>query len=100
MDAFIVLVVIVFAICWFRKFRKVVYVIASLDILLRICNFLAHNLKIKELSSFFDKYFADSIPAVIAKYANDSLYLVLVWAYVIIMAVFLFYTVKILIKKR
>lgn len=100
MDAFLVLVIIIFSICWFRKFSKVVYAIASIDILLRICNFLAHNINIKELAIFFDKYFADSIPAVIAKYANDSLYLILVWAYVIVMIVFLFYTIRTFIRKR
>jgi hypothetical protein len=100
MDAFLVLVIIIFVICWYRSFPKTVYAIASTDILLRICNFLAHNLKIEELASFFDKYFADSIPSVIAKYTNSDLYNILLWAYVILMIVFLFYTVRIFFKKR
>lgn len=100
MDAFILLVIVVFLMCWYRKFSKVVYGIAMIDIFLRIIDFFTHNLYIKELSDFANRYLPKSIPYVISSYLNGVLELILIWAYVIIMAVFLFYTARIFIKKR
>lgn len=100
MDAFILLVIIVFLMCWYRKFSKVVYGIAMIDIFLRIVDFLTHNLYIRELSDFANKYLPKSIHSVINNYLEGIPAIILVWAYVIIMCVFLFYTARIFIKKR
>ena len=100
MDAFILLVIVVFLMCWYRKLSKVVYGIAMIDIFLRIIDFFTHNLYIKELSNFANKYLPKSIPSVINAYLDGIPELLLIWTYVIIMCVFLFYTVRIFIKKR
>jgi len=99
-DAFIILIIVVFLMAWYRKFSKVVYGIAIMDIFLRLVYFITNNIYIKELSEFSKKYLPASIPSVINKYLDGIPALILVWIYVIVMCVFLFYTLKIFIKKR
>ncbi|MBQ8472305.1 MAG: hypothetical protein IJ501_02250 [Bacilli bacterium] len=99
MDALIFLVLLVVVICFFRRLSNTVFFIAIFDIFLRILTFLKYN-TIPEIKSFIAKYFPESIPNIIGKYAKDDLYTILVWAYVILMIIFLFYIVRIFIRKK
>ena len=99
-DAVLLIVLIVAAICYFRKLDSSVYFIASLDILFRIVSFIKDKIGKGEVYNFMDKYFPSSIPGVINKYTDGIVADILVWIYVAMFAVFLFYTVKILWKKR
>ena len=99
-DVVILIVLIVAGICYFRRLDSSVYFIASLDILFRILTFIKNNLGIEELSKNIGKYFPESIPGVINKYTDGVLSDILMWIYVCMFGVFLFYTVKILWKKR
>lgn len=99
-DVVLLIVLIVAGICYFRKLDSSVYFIASLDIFFRILTFIKNNLGVKEISEFIGKYFPESIPAIIYKYTDGVVSDVLVWIYVIMFAVFLFYTIQILWKKR
>ena len=102
MEVYVVLliVLIVAGVCFFRKLDSSVYYIASLDIFFRILTFIKNNLGSKEVSTFISKYFPESIPGVIDKYTDGVLCTILMWIYVAMFALFLFYTVKILWKKR
>ena len=99
-DVVILIVLIVAGVCFFRKLDSSVYYIASLDIFFRILTFIKNNLGYKDVSSFISKYFPESIPGVIDKYTDGIVCTILMWIYVAMFAVFLFYTIKILWKKR
>ena len=99
-DVVLLIVLIVAGVFFFRKFQSSIYFIASLDIFFRILTFVKNNIGVKEVSNFVSKYFPESIPGVIDKYTDGVLCTVLMWIYVAVFAIFLFYTVKILWKKR
>lgn len=95
-DVVILIVLLVAGICYFRELDSSVYYIASVDIFFRILTFIRDNLKIEEIR----KYFPESIPSIIYKYTDGVFSDILIWIYVIMFGIFLFYTVKILWKKR
>ncbi len=99
-DLMLLLILIIAGVCFFRSFSSSVYFIAALDIFFRILTFLKNNLGIPEISTFISKYFPESIPQIINKYTDGVLSTILLWVYVALFAVFLFYTVRILWKKR
>ena len=99
MDALIFLVLLVAVICFFKKLSNTVYFVAIFDIFLRILTFIKNN-TLPEIKSFIAAYFPESIPNIIGKYARDDLYTILVWAYVIIMMIFLFYVTRTFIRKK
>lgn len=99
-DVVLLIILIVAGVCFFRNLNSSVYFIASLDIFFRILTFIKDNLGVSEISSFISKYFPESIPGIIYKYTNGIISTVLMWIYVLMFAVFLFYTVRILWKKR
>ena len=99
-DVVLLIVLIVAGVCFFRRIDSSVYFISSLDIFFRILTFIKNNLGVEEISSFISKYFPESIPSVIAKYTDGVLHTILIWIYVGMFAMFLFYTVRILWKKR
>ncbi len=99
-DVVLLIILIVAGVCYFRKLDSSVYFIASVDILFRILTFIKNNLGIEEISKNISKYFPESIPGIITKYTDGVVSDILMWIYVAMFAVFLFYTVKILWKKR
>ena len=74
--------------------------VAIVDIFLRIFHFLIVNIEIKGISEYIEKYLPVSIPDIIENYTSDMLYDILIWIYVIIMAIFLGYTIKHFIYKK
>lgn len=99
-DVFLLVILIVAGICFFRSFSGSVYFVAVLDIFFRILTFIRDNLGIKEVTSFIKSYFPESVPAVIYKYTDGIFSTILMWIYVVLFIVFLFYTIRILWKKR
>lgn len=99
-DVVLLIVLIVAGICYFRRLDSSVYFIASVDIFFRILTFIKNNLGVKEISDFISKYFPESIPGIIDKYTKGIVNDILMWIYVAMFGVFLFYTLKILWKKR
>ncbi len=99
-DVVLLIILIVAGICFFRKFDATVYFIAVIDIFFRILDFIANHIGVDEVSKFIKEYFPSSIPGVIEKYTDGVLTDILLWIYVILFAAFLFYTFKILWKKR
>lgn len=99
-DVVLLIILIVAGVCFFRRVDSSVYFIAALDIFFRILTFIKDNLGVAEISSFIGKYFPESIPGIIHKYTDGILSTALMWIYVGLFALFLFYTVRILWKKR
>lgn len=98
-DLVVLLVILAIVIFFFKKFSSVVYSVAIVDIFLRILTFLKYN-TVPELKALIGKYFPESIAAMIAKYSNGIFYTILMWAYVIIFAIFLGYITIYFINKR
>jgi len=99
-DAVLLIILIVAGVCFFRKLDSSVYYVSALDIFFRILTFIKDNLGVSEISSFIGKYFPESIPGIIYKYTDGIVSTILMWVYVLMFIVFLFYTVRILWKKR
>ena len=99
MDAIIFIILLLVVIFFFKRFSNTVFFVAIVDIFLRILTFIRDNTFV-ELKKFIGKYFPENIPNIIGKYAKGDLYLILVWIYVILMIVFLYYIVKIFIKRK
>lgn len=99
MDAIIFAILLIIVIFFFKRFSNTVFFVAIVDILLRILTFIRDN-TFKEIKNFIEKYFPENIPHIISKYAKGDLYTILVWVYVIIMMIFLYYVIKIFIKRK
>ena len=100
LDAVIVVALVIFAVCWFRRFSKLVYAFAIIDLFLRLLDFVANNIGIKGFAKWVNRYFPDSIPAIIGKYSNGILYTILLWVYIVLMIFFLGYSIRAFIRKK
>ena len=99
-DLIVVLVLIGVVIYLFRRFDSFVYLIAIIDIALRILTFLKYNLGLPDVSALINKYIPESIPSLISKYASGTFETILIWIYLLIMVIFEIYIIKYFIKKR
>jgi len=99
LDAIIFVILLIVVIFFFKKLSNTVFFVGIVDIFLRILTFIRDN-TLPDVKSFISKYFPESIPNIIGKYAVGDLYTILVWAYVIVMIIFLFYVTKIFIRKK
>lgn len=100
MDAIIIIAIILFVAFYYRKVDKIVTGIAIVDIFLRIFHYLVVNIEINGISEHVEKYLPGSIPDIIGRYTSDIIYDILIWVYVIVMAIFLGYTIRYFIKKK
>ena len=102
MDAVIVSLLVVAVICYAcykRKFSVAVYGIATIDLFLRIVNFIIWHYFKGTQSDFFAKM-PGSIYALIDKYLDGFFFEVLVFGYVVMAACFLFYTAMSFVKSK
>lgn len=99
-DLIIVVVLIILAFCWFRKFSKTVYAVAIIDIFLRLINYISANIGIKGFHSWVSSIFPESIPGLLDNYMSGIVLIVFVWIYVALMVVFLFYVTRTFIRKK
>ena len=100
LDVIIVLALVIFVFCWFRKFSKFVEAWAIVDIFLRIFHFVANNIGIPDFAKWANKTLPSSIAGIISNYSSGIVEILLTWVYVILMAIFLYYTVSKFIKKK
>lgn len=100
MDAFILIVLLIIIGFWFRKLESVVYLIAIIDIFLRILTTIKNNISSTEIYTFLNNYIPLSIPNIIDRHSNGIFNEILLWVYLGIMIVFEYYLIKYFIKKR
>lgn len=100
MDLVILVVLIGVVIFFFKQFSSFVYFMVIVDIFLRLLHTIAINLGIAELTSFVGKYIPTSIPAIIDAYSSGIFNTLLIWGYIILYAIFEFYTIRIFFKKK
>lgn len=99
-DLIIIVVLIVVAFAWFRRFSKTVYAIAIIDIFLRLIHFISANIGISGFHSWVKKLFPKSIPALLSNYMSGVALTVFEWIYIGLMCVFLFYIVRAFLRKK
>lgn len=99
-DLIVLVILILIVIMFFKRFSSFVFLIAIIDIFLRILSFIKNNIGLRDVSSLINKYFPDSIFDIINTYTNGTLNLIIKWCFVVIMIIFLSYIVKIFISKK
>ena len=99
-DLILVVVLIIVAFAWFRKFSKTVYAVAIIDIFLRLLYYISANIGIKGFHKWVKGIFPKSIPDLLSRYMNGVLLAVFVWIYIGLMVVFLFYVTRSFIRKK
>lgn len=99
-DAIIVVALIIVAFCWFRRFSKMVYAVAIIDIFLRLLNYISANIGIPGFYSWAKSIFPASMPSLLDTYMNGILLTIFIWIYVFLMVVFLFYIIRTFIRKK
>ena len=99
-DVVVLVVLIVIVIMFFKRFSSFVFFMAIVDILLRILTFIKNNIGLPDLAAVIDNYIPESILAIVSNYTDGILYTIIAWAYIVIMAIFLFYNTKFFIKKK
>ena len=104
MEAFILIALLVVVAIVFRRFSNCVYFIAIADIFFRLVEVINEGL-VKGISKELYKvlnYIPSSIPSLLQKYLpiKGLPYQLCFWGYVIIMCIFLGYTVRIFFKRK
>ena len=99
-DLIVLIVLILVVVMFFKRFSSFVFFMAIIDIFLRILTFIKNNIGLPDVSALIGKYLPESIFGIIDKYSNGVVSMILKWAFVIIMIIFLSYIVKIFIHKK
>lgn len=101
MDVIVVIIVLAaLAVIIFKKFSNFVYFMAIIDIFLRLLNFLTIHLKLDFLTDFLNKYFPNNLEHMITMYSSGIFTTVLLWLLWALYAIFIYYLVKIFLKKK
>lgn len=99
-DLIVLLLLVVAVVLFFKRFSSSVYLIAIIDIFLRLLTFVSNNLGVPELSSLIDKYFPTSMMGIINRYSNGIINTVLMWCLFVIYCIFLFYITRTFWKRK
>lgn len=100
MDGIIIIIILIVVGVYFRRVDKIVMGVAIIDIFLRLFNYIIANIQINGISEYIEKYLPASMPSIIGSYTTDIIYHILMWLYVICMAIFLGYTVRYFFTKK
>ncbi len=99
-DLVVLIVLLVFVIIYSKRFQTYMFGFGMIDILFRILNLINGFIPSKEVRTFISTYIPESIPSVINHYTSGIFNTILIWIYIIIMAIFLYYVVRIFIKRK
>lgn len=99
-DLVVLVVLIVFVIIYSKRFQTYIFGFGMIDILFRILNVINGFIPVKEIKAFINTYIPASVPTVINNYTKGMFNMALTFIYVIIMAIFLYYVVRIFIKRK
>ena len=99
-DLIVLAVLLILIVMFFKRFSSFVFFVAIVDIFLRILTFIKDNIGLSDVRAIIDKYLPESVFGIIDKYTSGLPNTVLKWSFVVIMTIFLFYIIKIFIKKK
>ena len=101
-DLIVLIILIIAVIYFFRRFSSFVYLMCAMDILYRLLHFIANNIKVPELSSLINKYVPTALANLLANYVGSEglLYTIVIWAIFVLYCIFLFYIIRILVRRK
>lgn len=101
-DLIILIILVILVLMFFKRFSSFVFLMAIIDLFLRICAFIKNNIGLDDVAQIIGKYLPESMFDIIDKYTYSipTLNIVIKWAYVALMVVFLIYITKIFINKK
>ena len=99
-DLVVLIACIVFVMIYSKRFNTYIFGFGAIDIIFRILNIINEYIPVSEIRNFINKYVPASVPDVIRNYTNGTFEIVLIFVYVVIMAIFLYYIIKIFIKRK
>lgn len=99
-DLVVLIILILIVVMFFKRFSSFVFLMAIIDIFLKIMTYIKYNIRLKDLSYVIGKYLPESIFDIIHKYTNGLVSTILEWCFVGIMVIFLSYIIKIFIRKK
>lgn len=100
MDLIILIILIVAVVILYRDFKFVTYLIGILEIFFRLVHYIGDNQALININPFINKYIPSSIFSIIEKYTNGVVYDIVSWLLILIFAIFLFYLINYLVKKK
>ena len=101
-DLIVLVVLIVFVIVYGKRFQTYMFGFGMIDIAFRILNIIRDYIPSKDIKKLIKSYVPESIPTVINNYTKniDVLRIALTLIYVILMAIFLYYIIRIFIRRK
>jgi hypothetical protein len=101
-DLIVLIVLIIVVIMFFKRFSSFVFFMAIVEIFLRILTFIKNNIGLPDVAAIINKYIPENIFTIIDKYTSTIplLNIILKWLFVLIMAIFLSYIIKIFMNKK
>ena len=99
-DLIVLVLLILVVIMFFKNYQSFVFLMAIIDIFLRILSFIKSNIGLPDVSHIIGKYFPDSIFDIINSYTKGTLNIIIKWCFVIVMINFLFYITRIFLRKK
>lgn len=99
-DLIVLIILVLVVVMFFKRFSSFVFLMAIIDISLRILTFIKNNIGLSDVSALIGKYIPENIFSIINRYSSGVFNTILKWAFVIIMMFFLSYIIKIFIKKK
>ena len=95
----IVIFVILFVVALTTKKKNNIFLVFGLiDIFLRIMDYIGEH-TISEVNNIINKIFPNSIPAIIYNYTDGTLSDILMWGYILLMAIFFYEVLRLLMKR-
>ena len=98
MDIIIVLVLLIIIALVFKIIYNTIIAFGLIDVFLRIVYFIGNNTT-QGIREFTRKYFPASIEAILRGHSTGALETILVWIYVILMAMFWYFVLRMLIRR-
>lgn len=99
-DLIVLIILILIVVMFFKRFSSFVFLMAIIDIFLRIVTFIKYNIGLNDVKNILDKYLPESIFSIINRYSSGLVNTIFKWIFVFIMAIFLSYIIKIFIHKK
>lgn len=99
-DVIALIILCIIVVMFFKRFSSFVFFIAIFDIFFRILAFIKNNIPLHDVATVMDKYLPTGILGMIDNYTTGIVSTILSWCYVVLMAIFLFYIIKIFFNKK
>ena len=98
MDIIIILIALIIIALIFKRLDNTIIAFGLIDVFLRIVYFIGNHTT-SGIRAFTNKYFPASIEAILRSHSTGTLEVILVWLYVILMAMFWYFVLRMLIRR-